>query len=98
IIDAYKFNDIAKFSSHQLYDIRFQTLVDRHHHTQAHTLADYLRVAYVHQVSQLAHTDELSNLQPVVRDLVSAGMFSHFVAFGAAILSFQAFPTTTGAG
>ena len=53
---------ITKLACHQLNDFRIESLVDRNHYPEAHTLADHFCKTYVHQVCQLTYTYELRNL------------------------------------
>ncbi len=86
----------AELTGHQFDHLRIQALVDRHHDAQAHTLADHLGKAHVHQTRELAHADELRHLQFVVGHFRTAGL-RHLESFFTTELGLHlALATTSG--
>ena len=97
IFQSDKFYFKTKFAGYQFNDFRIQTLVNGHHDTEVHTLANYIGKAYVHQVGQFTYGHKFCYLQPVI-DRLFAHRFSGFIAFGAAVFGFQALSPSTRTG
>src|SRR5690606_2172805 len=82
-----KFYFTVKFTSHQLYHLCIETLVDRYHNTQAHTFTNHLGEWHIEQGCQFGNRDKLSHLQyaAIVLCFCCSTFFGHFFALASSI-------------
>jgi hypothetical protein len=73
-----EFNFIAEFFSNKHESLCVETLVDRHHHSEAHTSSDDLcHRSVVHQRSKVVYSHELGHLEHLLLELLHLHLLLH---------------------
>ena len=80
------FGGKAKLVSHDVDGLCIQTLIDRHHDTDAHTSTDNLVDTHVHHGSQLRNSHEFGQLQNLALCSLSSHLLVHALSYSVTLL------------
>jgi len=98
IVNSDEFHSISEFTRHEFNHVGFESLVNRNHHTQAHTFADNIRITNVDQVGQLTDADKFRNLEFVAFLLFVSGLFRIFFSPGTTVFCLASSSASTRSG